>query len=112
MSEQLNEGEVNRLADEFAVARADQIRLEARVRTEVRKVLTTEQIQKFNQLQQQIRERQQQIRQQRMQEDQQRNTSPGSSARLLPGEEDVPGLAALDPNNNLTLDLIMLLPRP
>jgi Spy/CpxP family protein refolding chaperone len=113
MSEQFNEGEVNRLAEEFAAARADQIKMEARVRTEVRKVLTNEQIQKFNQLQQQIRQRQQQIRQQKMQEEQQQqNTPPESSATLLPGEEEIPALATLDPNNNLNLDLIMLLPRP
>jgi Spy/CpxP family protein refolding chaperone len=112
MSEQFNEADVNRLAEEFAAARADQIKMEARVRTEVRKVLTNEQIQKFNQLQQQIRQRQQQIRQQKMQEEQQQNAPPQSSAKLLPGEEDIPALATLDPNNNLNLDLIMLLPRP
>jgi len=113
MSEQLDESEINRRAEEFAAARAEQIKMEARLRMEVRKVLTTEQIQKFNQLQQQIRQRQQEIRRQRMQDEPQ---PPGSAAG--PGQQGMPfegesdqWLAAIDPNNNLTLDLIMLLPR-
>ena len=68
MSSQIDEGLIQRRADELAAAQANQIRLQSRIRTEVRKVLTPEQVNKFNQLEEEMRNR---IREQRRQEMQQ-----------------------------------------
>ena len=55
MSEPYNEAEVRRATEALAEAQADRIRLEARVRAQVRGVLTPEQVQRFHQLQRQMR---------------------------------------------------------
>jgi len=70
MSEPYNEAEVRRATDALAEAQADKIRLDARVRAQVRGVLTPDQVQRFNQLQRQMRrEMIEQERQNRPQDD-------------------------------------------
>jgi len=65
MSEPYNEAEVHRATEALATAQADKIRLDASVRAQVRGVLTPEQVQRFHQLQREMR---QQIQQEREQE--------------------------------------------
>ena len=55
MNENYNEGEVRRATEALAGAQADKIRLDATVRSQVRGVLTQEQVQRFHQLQQEMR---------------------------------------------------------
>lgn len=68
MSAGFDEAEVNRLADEFASAQADLIRLQARRRAAVRSVLTPEQMIQFNEMERELRRRQQQRREQQLRE--------------------------------------------
>src|ERR1041384_6104992 len=55
MSEPYNEAEVRRATEALAAAQADKIRIDASVRSQVRGVLTAEQVQRFNQLQREMR---------------------------------------------------------
>ena len=55
MSESYNEPEVRRATEALAAAQADKIRLGANVRAQVRGVLTSDQVQRFHQLQREIR---------------------------------------------------------
>ena len=55
MSEPYSEAEVNRAIEALAAAQADKARIDARVRAQVRAVLTPEQIRRFNQLQREMR---------------------------------------------------------
>ncbi|HKV40005.1 MAG TPA: periplasmic heavy metal sensor [Blastocatellia bacterium] len=83
MSEQYNESEVEKRIDEFADARREQARLNARLRFEVRKVLTPEQIRKFNEIQRERRRQQQQQRLLEMEQQQQ-----GSQDQQPPGQAE------------------------
>jgi Spy/CpxP family protein refolding chaperone len=74
MSEPYNEAEVHRATEALATAQADKIRLDASVRAQVRGVLTPEQVQRFHQLQREMR---QQIQQEREQE--RESKPPGGS---------------------------------
>jgi Spy/CpxP family protein refolding chaperone len=68
MSEPYNEAFVNRAIEEFAAAQADKTRLEARVRAELRSILTPEQVMRYHELERQFRQqRKQQIQQQQQQ---------------------------------------------
>ncbi|MFL6277740.1 MAG: Spy/CpxP family protein refolding chaperone [Blastocatellia bacterium] len=60
MSESYNEDAVRRATEELAAAQADKIRLEARIRSQVRGVLTSEQVLEFNRLQRELRREMQQ----------------------------------------------------
>ena len=55
MSETYNESEVRRATEALATAQADKIRLDANVRSQVRGVLTSDQVQRFHQLQREMR---------------------------------------------------------
>src|SRR5262249_19573351 len=55
MSEPYNEAEVNTAIEALAGAQADKARIDARVRAQVRAVLTPDQIRRFNQLQREMR---------------------------------------------------------
>jgi Spy/CpxP family protein refolding chaperone len=69
MSEQYDEALINRQAEELARAQADKIRLDARIRAQVRGVLTTEQVVRFHQLEREMRQRmREQQREEREQE--------------------------------------------
>ncbi|HEY0386708.1 MAG TPA: Spy/CpxP family protein refolding chaperone [Pyrinomonadaceae bacterium] len=60
MSESYNEDAVRRATEELAAAQADKIRLESRIRSQVRGVLTSEQVLEFNRLQREMRREMQQ----------------------------------------------------
>ncbi|MFL6212670.1 MAG: Spy/CpxP family protein refolding chaperone [Blastocatellia bacterium] len=62
MSETYREEDVRRATDELAAAQADKIRLESRIRAQVRGVLSLEQVQEFNRLQRELRREMQQQR--------------------------------------------------
>ena len=64
MSEPYNEADVRRATEALAAAQADKIRIDATVRSQVRGVLTADQVQRFHQLQREMR---------REMKDQQRN---------------------------------------
>jgi Spy/CpxP family protein refolding chaperone len=55
MSETYNDPEVRRATEALAAAQSDKIRLDANVRSQVRGVLTTDQVQRFHQLQREMR---------------------------------------------------------
>ena len=84
MSEQFNEAEVRRATEALAAAQADKTRLDASVRAQVRGVLTTDQVQRFHQLQ---REMLREMREQ--QRDGQKEPGPN-------GNKNVPQLEELD----------------
>ena len=55
MSELYNEADVRRATEALAAAQADKIRIDAAVRSQVRGVLTADQVQRFHQLQREMR---------------------------------------------------------
>jgi Spy/CpxP family protein refolding chaperone len=62
MSPQFNEAEVNRRIEDLAQANADRVRLQQRMRAEMRQVLTPEQVMKFNQVQRELQQKQQELK--------------------------------------------------
>jgi Spy/CpxP family protein refolding chaperone len=68
MSERYDEMTVKRATDELANAQADRIRIESRVRSEIRGILTTEQINRFHQLEREMRREMRDQQNQREQE--------------------------------------------
>jgi Spy/CpxP family protein refolding chaperone len=60
MNESFNEDAVHRATEELAAAQSDKIRLESRIRSQVRGVLTLEQVQEFNRLERELRREMQQ----------------------------------------------------
>lgn len=72
MNESYNESEVRRATEALAAAQADKIRLDSNVRAQVRGVLTTDQVQRFHQLQREIRR----DMKQEQQRDQEKDTGP------------------------------------
>jgi Spy/CpxP family protein refolding chaperone len=95
MSESYNEDAVRRATEELAAAQADKIRLESRIRSQVRGVLTSEQVLEFNRLQRELR-REMQQQKRGMQQD-----------RTGPAEPLVP--TSRPPLNDDDLDLLSLL---
>ena len=92
MNEQYDEASINRHADELAAAQADMIRLQARIRGQVRSVLSPEQVMRFNELERRLR------RQQREQQDRQREMIPGEQnprPPVGPGATPTPDLISL-----------------
>jgi Spy/CpxP family protein refolding chaperone len=69
MNERYDQTLINRRADELAAAQAELIRLQTRVRSEVRSVLTPEQVIRFNELERQLRRRQREQRETQQQSD-------------------------------------------
>jgi Spy/CpxP family protein refolding chaperone len=65
MSERVDESTVRRATDELAGAQADKIRLESKIRAEVRGVMTPDQVTRFHQLERQMR---QEMRQRNLEE--------------------------------------------
>jgi len=100
MSEPYNAAFVNQAIEEFAAAQADKARLEARVRAELRSVLTPEQVMRYHQLERQFRQQiKQQIQQQQQQNDFDREMGMNFS--------DMPGPYPLDDGEEF--DLFVLL---
>jgi Spy/CpxP family protein refolding chaperone len=65
MSERYDEATVRRATDELAAAQADKVRLESKIRAEVRSVMTPDQVTRFHQLERQMR---QEMRQRNLEE--------------------------------------------
>lgn len=88
MSEPYNEGEVRRATEELAAAQAERIRLNANVRSQVRNVLTPDQVQRFHQLQQEMRREMKE----QQQKDQEKEREQGGSNAAVPNENDLADL--------------------
>jgi Spy/CpxP family protein refolding chaperone len=83
MSDPYNEADVRRATEALAAAQADKIRIDASIRSQVRGVLTTDQVQRFHQLQREMRrdmKEQQQKEQDRFQQGQNRLITPSANA--------------------------------
>jgi len=87
MNPQYNEAEVNRRIEVLAQAQADQVRLNQRIRAEIRQVLTPEQVMKFNQLQREMQQKQQE--QKRIEMLQQNPDKSPSSAEQSQGSQQI-----------------------
>jgi Spy/CpxP family protein refolding chaperone len=88
MSEPYNEAEVRRATEALANAQGEKIRLDSRVRAQVRGVLTPDQVVRFHQLQREMR------REMREQQNDQ-NKEPGPRGMTSPPEPDDIDLMAL-----------------
>lgn len=86
MSESYNESEVRRATEALAAAQADKIRLDSTVRAQVRGVLTNDQVQRFHQLQREMRR---DIREQQQKE-----------------QENESGLKGMSPSTKTDRDLV------
>ena len=93
MSEPFNDAAVRQATEELAAAQADKIRLESRIRAQVRGVLTSDQVIRFHQLERQIRR---EMRQQQQQEREQMQQGLNAPEQRLPvAPEDVDDLVGL-----------------
>jgi len=81
MSEQYNEAAVRRATEELAAAQGDRIRLESRVRSEVRNVLTADQVMRFHQFEREFRRQMKQQQFEQQQKIEQERESRSESAR-------------------------------
>jgi len=88
MSETYNEAEVRGATEALAAAQADKIRIDSTVRAQVRGILTPDQVQRFHQLQRDMRRemKDQQQKDQDKEQGQNRLTVPGTTE---PGEIDL-----------------------
>ncbi len=84
MNESYDESEVRRATEALAGAQADKIRLDSNVRSQVRGVLTADQVQRFHQLQREMRR---DMREQQ-QRDQEKEMGPQGAAEA-PKREDI-----------------------
>jgi Spy/CpxP family protein refolding chaperone len=89
MSEPYSEPEVRRATEALAAAQADKIRIDATVRSQVRGVLTADQVQRFHQLEREMRRemKEQQQRDQDRQQGQNRLNAPATNTES--GEIDL-----------------------
>jgi Spy/CpxP family protein refolding chaperone len=81
MSEQYNEAAVRRATEELAAAQGDRIRLESRIRSEVRNVLTADQVMRFHQFEREFRRRMRQQQLEQQQQTEQEKETRTESAR-------------------------------
>jgi Spy/CpxP family protein refolding chaperone len=92
MSEPYNEAAVRQTTDELVAAQTDKIRLESRIRAQVRGVLTSDQVIRFHQIERRMRR---EMREQRVQEKemgQQGFNAPEPRAPLEPEDADLVSL--------------------
>lgn len=73
MSERYDEATVRRATDELAAAQADKIRLDSKIRAEVRGVMTPDQVVRFHQLERQMR---QEMRQRNLEQPEKETADP------------------------------------
>lgn len=94
MDERFDEAAVRRATDELASAQAEKIKLESRLRSEVRNVLTTDQVMRFHQFEREFRR---QMRQEQLQQQQQmmEERQSGSEGTRPPQEFDQLDLLSL-----------------
>jgi Spy/CpxP family protein refolding chaperone len=92
-SEQFDEKQINQQIEELAAAQADQIRLQARIRAQMRSVLTTEQMIRLNELERRLRR---QMREQQQRELRENGAQGRAGADLRqPGDEEPLDLISL-----------------
>ncbi|HET9530856.1 MAG TPA: hypothetical protein VFQ92_10915 [Blastocatellia bacterium] len=92
-SEQFDEKQINQHIEELASAQADQIRLQARIRAQMRSVLTTEQMIRLNELERRLRR---QMREQQQRELRENGAQGRAGADLRqPGDEEPLDLISL-----------------
>ncbi|SRR6266567_3873894 len=84
MSESYSEPDVRRATEALAAAQADKIRLDANVRAQVRGVLTSDQVQRFHQLQREMRR---DMMKEQQQKDQEKEMGPQGAG--TPKLEDI-----------------------
>jgi Spy/CpxP family protein refolding chaperone len=87
MNERYDEAAVRRATEELAAAQAEKIKLESRLRSEVRSVLTSDQVTRFHQFEREFRR---QLRQEQLRQQQQmmRENEAGSEGTRPPQEFD------------------------
>lgn len=95
MSEPYNEAAVRQATEELAAAQADKIRLESRIRAQVRGVLTPDQVMRFHQLERQMRREMREQKEQEKEMGSQGFNAPDPRPSLEP--EDAYALALLFP---------------
>jgi Spy/CpxP family protein refolding chaperone len=88
MNEQYDEALIRQRTEELSQAQADMLRLQTRMRSQVRSVLTSEQVVRFNELERRLRR---QMREQKLKENQTREDNQNSSEQNKP-----PDLEELD----------------
>lgn len=86
MNDRFNEAEVRRATDELVAAQGERVRLESRLRTEVRNVLTPDQVMRFHQLERELR---------REMKEQQRELDQEQGPRRPPADQDEFDMARL-----------------
>jgi Spy/CpxP family protein refolding chaperone len=98
MNESYNESDVRRATEALAAAQADKIRLDSNVRAQVRGVLTSEQVQRFHQLDREMRRdmREQQQREQEKDKDPQ-GMSRSVPINVRPRLDDIESPATIHP---------------
>ena len=92
MNEQYDETAIRQRTEELAQAQADMIRLQTRMRSQVRSVLTSEQVLKFNELERRLRR---QMREQKLRESQTREDNQNSSEQSKPPDQEELDLVSL-----------------
>jgi Spy/CpxP family protein refolding chaperone len=95
MSEPYNEAAVRQATEELASAQADKIRLESRIRAQVRGVLTSDQVIRFHQLERQMRREMREQREQEREMGQQGFNAPAPREPLEPEGADLVSLLFL-----------------
>jgi Spy/CpxP family protein refolding chaperone len=93
MGERFDQGLIDQRTEELAAAQADMIRLQSRVRAQVRSVLTAEQVTRFHQIERQMRR---QMREQRRTEAE-KVQEQGAAAPRTPLDEEADLLSLLYP---------------
>jgi Spy/CpxP family protein refolding chaperone len=92
MSEPYNEAAVRQATEELADAQADKIRLESRIRAQVRGVLTSDQVLRFHQLERRMRREMREQRQQEREMGSQGSNAPATPAHFEAEDVDLVGL--------------------
>ena len=85
MSERYDEAAVRRATDELAAAQTEKIKLDSKIRAEVRGVLTPDQVTRFHQLERQMR---QELRQQNLQDREKEMQQSNPSSPPPPGANE------------------------
>jgi Spy/CpxP family protein refolding chaperone len=88
MNENYDDTAVRRATDELAAAQADKIKLDSKIRSEVRGVLTADQVIRFHQLERQMRQEMKQQNLQEREKELQEPTTPPTSRPPLGNDEN------------------------
>lgn len=94
MGEQFNEALINRYTEEFIAAQAEKIRLDARVRAQMRGVLTTEQVLRLREAERRLRRQMREQLERQNELDRQKEMGPQGTS--LPGPRVSPEAMEID----------------